>query len=65
MLSRSAKLKDKACVPLALLIVQAQRFLDVHLAVNNLFNPGRHLISAIPYRLFRMRGFASWKGIVA
>jgi putative transposase len=46
-------------------IVQAQRFLGVHSAVYNLFNLGRHLISASHYRLFRMRAFASWKDIVA
>ncbi len=46
-------------------IVQAQRFLGVHSAVYNLFNLGRHLISASHYRLFRMRAFASWKSAVA
>ncbi|MCP5091514.1 MAG: IS6 family transposase [Gammaproteobacteria bacterium] len=46
-------------------IVQAQRFLDVHAAVYNLFNLDRHLISASHYRLFRLRAFASWKGAVA
>jgi len=45
-------------------IVQAQRFLDVHSAVYNLFNLGRHLISASHYRLFRLRAFASWKSVV-
>ena len=40
---------------------QAQRFLDVHSAVQNLFNLGRHLISAKHYREFRERAFASWK----
>jgi len=45
-------------------IVQAQRFLGVHSAVYNLFNLGRHLISASHYRLFRMRAFASWKSAV-
>ena len=45
-------------------IVQAQRFLGVHSAVYNLFNLGRHLISATHYRLFRMRAFASWKSVV-
>jgi putative transposase len=43
---------------------QAQRFLGVHSAVYNLFNPGRHLVSARHYRLFRMRAFASWKSAV-
>jgi putative transposase len=46
-------------------IVQAQRFLGVHSAVYNLFNLGRHLVSANHYRLFRMRAFASWKSAVA
>ncbi len=45
-------------------IVQAQRFLGVHSAVYNLFNLGRHLISASHYRLIRMRAFASWKSVV-
>jgi putative transposase len=39
---------------------QAQRSLAVHAAVYNLFNPGRHLVSARNYRLFRLRAFASW-----
>jgi len=46
-------------------IVQAQRFLGVHSAVYNLFNLGRHLVSASHYRLFRLRAFASWKSVVA
>jgi putative transposase len=46
-------------------ITQAQRFLDVHSGVYNLFNLGRHLISASHYRLFRMRAFASWRNAVA
>ena len=46
-------------------VVQAQRFLSVHSAVYNLFNLGRHLVSANHYRLFRMRAFASWKNAVA
>ena len=40
---------------------QAQRFLSVHAAVYNLFNLGRHLISAKYYRLFRQRAFVSWE----
>jgi len=40
---------------------QAQRFLSIHAAVYNLFNLGRHLISARHYRYFRLRAFASWK----
>jgi len=39
---------------------QAQRFLSTHAAVYNLFNLGRHLISAKHYRFFRQRAFASW-----
>jgi len=45
-------------------IVQAQRFLGVHSFVYNLFNLGRHLISASHYRLFRVRAFASWESAV-
>ena len=40
---------------------QAQRFLNVHATVYNLFNLGRHLVSAVNYRYFRLRSFASWK----
>ena len=40
---------------------QAQRFLSVHATVYNLFNLGRHLISAEYYRLLRQRAFVSWK----
>jgi putative transposase len=45
-------------------VAQAQRFLSVHSVVYNLFNLGRHLISASHYRLFRLRAFASWKCVV-
>ena len=45
-------------------IQQAQRFLNVHAAVYNLFNLGRHLVSAKTYRFIRMRFFASWKNAV-
>ena len=45
-------------------VVQAQRFLDAHAAVYNLFNLGRHLVSAVHYRLIRLRAFASWKSAV-
>ena len=37
-----------------------QRFLSTHAAVYNLFNLGRHLISAKHYRVFRQPAFASW-----
>ncbi len=46
-------------------VKQAQRFLNVHAAVYNLFNLGRHLVSAEIYRLLRLRAFASWKDAVA
>jgi len=38
---------------------QAQRFLSAHAAVYNLFNLGRHLVSAANYRFFRQRAFVS------
>ena len=41
-------------------IRQAQRFLGVHAAVYNLFNLGRHLISAEHYRNLRRGSFARW-----
>lgn len=44
---------------------QAQRFLSTHAAVYNLFNLGRHLVSAKHYRVLRQRAFASWNGAVA
>lgn len=42
-------------------IHQAQRFLDTHAAVYNLFNLGRYLVSAENYRYFRLHAFASWE----
>ncbi len=44
---------------------QAQRFLSAHAAVYNLFNLGRHLVSAKHYRLFRENAFTSWKCVTA
>jgi len=44
---------------------QAQRFLGIHATVSNLFNLGRHLVSAKIYRLLRLRAFASWEIVVA
>jgi putative transposase len=44
---------------------QAQRFLDVHAAVYNLFNLGRHLTVARYYRELRQRAFACWAQAVA
>jgi putative transposase len=42
-------------------VEQAQRFLSAHASVYNLFNLGRHLVSAENYRYFRLRAFASWE----
>jgi len=41
--------------------LHAQRFLSAHAAVYNLFNLGRHLVSAKHYRIFRENAFSSWK----
>jgi putative transposase len=40
---------------------QAQRFWGAHAAVYNVFNLGRHLVSAENYHFFRQRAFASWE----
>jgi len=44
-------------------MVQAQRFLGIHAAVYNLFNLGRHQLSANHYRDLRQGAFASWKNV--
>ena len=44
---------------------QAQRFLGTHAAVSNLFNLGRHLVRAEPYRDLRMSAFGEWSRAVA
>ena len=44
---------------------QAQRFLGFHASVHNLFNLGRHLISAEHYRDLRMSAFTEWRTAVA
>ena len=44
---------------------QAQGFLSVNAVGYNLFNLGRHLVSAETYRYFRLRSFASWKNATA
>jgi putative transposase len=44
---------------------QAQRFLGVHAAVYNLFNLGRHMVSANHYRSLRQGAFVSWEKAVA
>ncbi len=46
-------------------MMQAQRFLEAHAAVSNLFNLGRHLVSASDYRDLRQDAFASWKKVTA
>jgi len=47
----------------ALLALKA--FLSTHAAVYNLFNLGRHLVSAENYRYFRLRAFACWEKAAA
>ena len=44
--------------------VQAPRFLSVHAAVYNLFDLGRHLMSARHYRGLRHNAFAAWDRVV-
>ncbi len=44
---------------------QAQRFLNAHAAVYNLFNLGRHLVRAEHYRSLRISAFRQWKAVVA
>ena len=44
---------------------QAQRFLNAHAAVYNLFNLGRHLVRAEHYRSLRISAFREWKAVVA
>jgi putative transposase len=45
-------------------VEQGQRFLSAHAEVYNLFNLGRHCVSAKNYRMFRARAFASWEKVV-
>ena len=44
-------------------IDQAQRFLETHAVVSNLFNLSRHLVSASDYRDLRHGAFASWEKV--
>jgi putative transposase len=44
---------------------QAQRFVTAHAAVQNLFNLGRHLVSANHYRDLRVSAFKKWGRAVA
>ena len=44
---------------------QAQRFVNAHAAVQNLFNLGRHLVEAEHYRNLRVAAFDDWSRVVA
>jgi putative transposase len=44
---------------------QAQRFFGAHAAVSNLFNLGRHKVSAHHYRDLRISAFNEWRRAVA
>ncbi len=44
---------------------QAQQFLDVRAAVYNLFNLGRHLVSAEHYKKLRIDAFGLWTTAIA
>ncbi len=44
---------------------QAQRFLEAHAAVSNLFNLGMHLVRARHYRDLRASAFIEWSRAVA
>ena len=46
-------------------MIQAQQFVTVHAAVNNLFNLGRHLVRAQHYRDLRSIAFREWSRTVA
>jgi putative transposase len=45
-------------------VSQAQRFLGTHAAVYNLFNLGRHLVSAGHHRSLRISAFSEWSRAV-
>jgi putative transposase len=40
---------------------QAQRFLSMHGAIQNLFRVGRHHLQSVHYRLLRDRTFGEWR----
>jgi len=44
---------------------QAQRFVTVHAAIQNLFNLGRHLVRAQHYRKLRTSAYVEWSRVVA
>ena len=46
-------------------IEQGQRFLSAHAEIYNLFNIGRHCISAKNYKMLRSRAIASWRNVTA
>ncbi len=46
-------------------IKQAQRFLESHAAVYNLFNLHRHSLCRGFFKLFRLRSFATWDAVTA
>ena len=46
-------------------VEQAQRFVNAHAVVQNLFNLGRHLVGARRYRDLRVSAFGEWCRAVA
>ena len=46
-------------------MIQAQRFVTAHAAVQNLFNLGRHLVRAEHYRDLRVSALSEWSRAVA
>ncbi len=46
-------------------VKQAQGFVSAHAAISNLFNLGRHMISASHYRNLRVSAFGEWSRVVA
>ena len=44
---------------------QAQRFLTAHAAVSNLFNLGRHLVTAKQHRDLRISAFSEWSRAIS
>lgn len=46
-------------------MTQAQRFLDTHASIYNLFNLGRHPTTASHYRWLRTSAFTEWNRAVA
>ena len=46
-------------------IQQAQRFLEIHATVYNLFNLHRHSLCRRSFKLFRIRSFPTWDAVTA